>query len=381
MIRHQAIVGLLHQANAELSTGDIRHVPIEALLGRLPISLDPTPLRALVSGRRVLVTGAGGSVGSELSRQVASLGPERLVMLDRYENNLHAVAMQLEARAFARPVIADITDVARLRAVFEQTRPHLVLHAAAHKHLPLMEANPCEAVKNNVTGTRLVAEAAGESGAERFVLISTDKAVRPSSVMGATKRVAELIVNLLAARYQTEYVTVRFGNVLGSNGSVLPRFIEQINAGGPLTVTHPEVRRYFMLVSEAVQLVLHAATLGGHSRVCVLDLDDQIRVVDLARRLSWLAGFSEVEMPIAFIGLRPGEKMSEELIAEDEEADASPIRGIVTVRTRHATPATALAASIGELEAVAQQGTEDAVLARLQEILPAFTRAQAVEAV
>jgi FlaA1/EpsC-like NDP-sugar epimerase len=256
-----------------------------------------------------------------------------------------------------------------------------VLHAAAHKHLPLMEANPCEAVKNNVTGTRRVAEAAGESGAERFVLISTDKAVRPSSVMGATKRVAELVVNLLAARYQTEYVTVRFGNVLGSNGSVLPRFLEQINAGGPMTVTHPEVRRYFMLVSEAVQLVLHAATLGGRARVCVLDLEEQVRVVDLARRLSRLAGFSEREMPITFIGLRPGEKMFEELVAEDEDAEASPIPGIVTVRTRHATPASALAASIGALEAVAQQGIEHAVVATLQEILPEFTRAQAVEAV
>jgi FlaA1/EpsC-like NDP-sugar epimerase len=288
--------------------------------------------------------------------------------------------MQLADHDFVKPVVGDITDVARLRVVFDAARPHLVLHAAAHKHVPLMEANPCEAVKNNVTGTRRVAEQAGESGSERFVLISTDKAVKPSSVMGATKRVAELVVNGLAARYQTEYVTVRFGNVLGSNGSVLPRFLEQINAGGPVTVTHADVRRYFMLVSEAAQLVLHAATLGGHARICVLDLEEQIRVVDLARRLIRLAGFSESEMPISFVGLRPGEKLSEELIGEDEEAHASPVREIVTVRTRQLTAGAALAAGIGQLESLALQGLDLGVVGKLQEIVPTFTREQPVAA-
>lgn len=373
MNRHRTIVGVLHDANARTATGDIRHVAIEAILGRPPITINPAPLRALIAGRRVLVTGAGGSIGSELCRQVAALRPERLVMLDRYENNLHTVATEFSHHAFVKPVLGDITDVARLRAVFELARPHLVLHAAAHKHVPLMEANPCEAVKNNITGTRTVAELAGQCGAERFVLISTDKAVKPSSVMGATKRVAELVVNHLAGRDQTEYVTVRFGNVLGSNGSVLPRFLEQVNAGGPVTVTHPEVRRFFMLASEAAQLVLHAATLGGHPRICVLDLDEQVRVVDLARRVIRLAGFSDAEMPISFIGLRPGEKLSEELIGEDEAAEPSSIREIITVRTKPWASGAALTAAITDLEAVALQGLERMVIARLQDIVPTFT--------
>jgi FlaA1/EpsC-like NDP-sugar epimerase len=347
---------------------------LEHLLSRPPIGLDPEPLRALVDGRRVLVTGAGGSIGSELCRQVASLEPRVLVMCDRYENGLHAVATELADRSCARPVVADVTDAERVRGIFEQARPDLVFHAAAHKHVPLMEANPGEAVKNNVTGTRLVAEAAARYSAARFVLISTDKAVRPSSVMGATKRVAELLVRDLATRTRTEYVTVRFGNVLGSNGSVLQRFVDQINAGGPVTVTDRNVRRFFMLIREAAQLVLHAAAIDGPPPLCVLDLGDQTKVVDLARALIRLVGLvPDDDIAVAFIGLRPGEKLSEELIGEDEEAEACSISQILRVRVRHPSRVPNLATAIGELEARARQGTDRAVIAGLCGLVPTFT--------
>ena len=370
---------LLRHVDFEVRTGKIRHIAIEAVLGRPPIILDSGPLRPLVSGRRVLVTGAGGSIGSELCRHVAALEPERLFMLDRYENSLHALAIELGHRTFVRPVVADITDVTRIRGVFADARPQLVLHAAAHKHVPLMEANPCEAVKNNVFGTRVLAEAAGESGSERFVLISTDKAVNPSSIMGATKRVAELLISGLESRYQTDYVAVRFGNVLGSNGSVLPEFLRQINAGGPVAVTHPEVRRYFMFVAEAAQLVLHAAALGGSRGLCVLDLHAPVRIVDLARRLIRLAGFSEREMPIAFTGLRPGDKMSEDLVGADEVIAPSPIQQIITVRAiqpASAASASAFGTAVEHLESLAFGGADCAVIGKLLEMLPTFRRVE-----
>jgi FlaA1/EpsC-like NDP-sugar epimerase len=341
---------------------------------RAPIGLDQAPVKAIVRGRRVLVTGAGGSIGSELCRQIAECLPAGLTMLDRYENGLHAVATHLSDRPFARPVVGDITDAKRLRKVFEQARPHLVFHAAAHKHVPLMESNPCEAVKNNITGTRLVAEAAGHAKAERFVLISTDKAVRPSSVMGVTKRVAELLMDNVAHRVKTEFLTVRFGNVLGSNGSVLQRFLDQINAGGPVTVTHPDVRRYFMLLSEAIQLVLHAVALDPTPRLCVLDMGEQIRVIDLARDLIRLAGFVPgEEIPIVFTGLRPGEKVFEELVGEDEEVEASLVKEIRAARRGRPVPRPGLAAAIQSLEALAGRGDEQAVVAALGAIVPEFT--------
>ncbi|MEQ1728004.1 MAG: DegT/DnrJ/EryC1/StrS family aminotransferase, partial [Vicinamibacterales bacterium] len=244
---------------------------IDAFLSRPAMHLPMDDIRGLVGGRRVLVTGAGGSIGSELCRQIAVCGPASLVMLDRYENGLHGVAEELSWLTCARPVIADITDAARLDAVMRETRPEIVLHAAAHKHVPLMEDNPGEAIKNNVTGTRLVVDAAVGAGAMQFVLISTDKAVRPSSVMGATKRLAELIVQRAAEQSATRCVSVRFGNVIGSNGSVFHTFLGQVRAGGPVTVTDPGMRRYFMRISEAAQLVLHAASGAPSGSIAVLD--------------------------------------------------------------------------------------------------------------
>jgi nucleoside-diphosphate-sugar epimerase len=270
----------------------------------------------LIEGRRVLVTGAGGSIGSELCRQIAAFGPSSLVLYERYENSLYTITNDLADRqgdVQIHSIIGDVTDVGRVDAVFTEHHPDVVFHAAAHKHVPLMEANPCEAIKNNVVGTRVVAEAAARHGVERFVLISTDKAANPSSVMGASKRVAELILQGMTDQSNTRFVTVRFGNVLGSNGSVIPRMLEQIRAGGPVTVTHPEIRRYFMLIPEAVSLVLQAAVFARDRETYVLDMGEQLKVLDMARNLIRLSGFvPDEDIPISFIGLRPGEKLTED---------------------------------------------------------------------
>ncbi|MEJ2189277.1 MAG: nucleoside-diphosphate sugar epimerase/dehydratase, partial [Acidobacteriota bacterium] len=269
-----------------------------------------------------LVTGAGGSIGSEICRQLLKAGVRRLEMVDINENELYLLHRRLERSfpdAHISSQLADIRDGARLIHLFASVRPDDVFHAAAHKHVPLMEANPCEAVKNNVLGTMHVARAAEASGCQRFVFISTDKAVRPTSVMGATKRAAEKFVRARARYSSTRYCAVRFGNVLGSSGSVVPIFRDQIAAGGPVTVTHPEVRRYFMTVSEAVGLVLRAA-YGDYGELCVLDMGEQIRIVDLARHMITMSGLvPDVDIPIVYTGLRPGEKLYEELLTEEEE--------------------------------------------------------------
>jgi FlaA1/EpsC-like NDP-sugar epimerase len=351
----------------------VRTVAPEDLLRRPRIALDAGPLRDLLEGTRVLVTGAGGSIGSELCRQIARCHPSDLAMLDRAENGLHVVAVDLAHAAFARPVIGDITDAARLGAVCARMRPEIVFHAAAHKHVPLMEMHPSEAVKNNVTGTRLVAEAAMAYGASRMVLISTDKAVEPTSVMGVTKSVAELVVRGCAEGSPTRFVTVRFGNVLGSSGSVLPRFLEQIAAGGPVTVTHPEVQRYFMLIPEAVQLVLHAAALPSDPRMCVLDLGEPIRIAALARDVIRLAGYDpDGEMPVTFIGLRPGEKLFEQLVGPDERTVRTSIEHLLTVEPQR-TRVRETRAAIAALEQVAALGDDVEVVNGLRACIPSFT--------
>ena len=317
----------------------------------------------------MLITGAGGSIGSELCRQVAAMHPGMLVLYERYENSLYEIANDLSDRGhgpLVRPVIGDVTDASRLDAVFADHAPEIVFHAAAHKHVPLMELNAGEAVKNNIIGTRMVAEAAARHRVERFIMISTDKAVNPTSVMGATKRVAELTVQALASRSWTSFVTVRFGNVLGSNGSVVPRFREQIAAGGPVTVTHPEIRRFFMLIPEAVQLVLHAAAIGTPGAVYVLEMGDQIKLVDMARNLIRLSGFvPDEEIPISFVGLRPGEKLFEELVGADETVFASPVKKILQVEQRQPRDAATLTLVTRGLEQQALRGDTDGVLEQL----------------
>jgi FlaA1/EpsC-like NDP-sugar epimerase len=372
----QVLPNLRDVMDGKVSVNQIRNLSIEDLLDRAPVGLDHQPVKHLIAGKRVLVTGAGGSIGSELCRQIASLQPALLVLYERYENGLYAVTNELPARNSscpACPVIGDVTDANRVHAVIAEHRPEIIFHAAAHKHVPLMEQNPCEAVKNNILGTRIVANAAAQYGAERFILISTDKAVNPSSVMGATKRVAELLVQGMNDVGQGVFAVVRFGNVLGSNGSVVPRFLEQITAGGPVTVTHPEIRRYFMLIPEAVQLVLHAAVLAKGGDIFVLEMGEQIKVLDLARNLIRLAGLlPEQEIPITFVGLRPGEKLAEELVGVDETVEPSSVEKVLRVRPRWLPEASFLALQISELERLAARGESGAVIEQLCELVPTF---------
>jgi len=362
--------------NGKVVVDQIRQLSIEDLLPRAPVGLDPTRICQLIAGKRVMVTGAGGSIGSELCRQIARFEPSELILFERYENGLYDIVNDLLDREFFPPissVIGDVTDRKRLDAVMGDHRPQLVFHAAAHKHVPLMEHNPCEAVKNNVTGTRMVAEGAKRHGAELFVLISTDKAVNPSSIMGATKRVAELILQNAGRTGSTSFVTVRFGNVLGSNGSLVPRFLQQISAGGPVTVTHPDIRRYFMLIPEAVQLVLHAAAMGQNGGMYTLEMGDQIKVLDMARNLIRLSGFvPDEEIPIMFIGLRPGEKLSEELVGADEIIEGSAIEKILRVRTRHDASDTLVIEKVTELERLAAMDEPAEVARQLSRILSNF---------
>jgi len=360
----------------------IRSLKIEDLLARTPVGLDTTPLERLIKGKRVLVTGAGGSIGSELCHQIAQLQPETLTLFERYENSLFAIANGLAARyghCRVHSVVGDVTDRNRLHAVMKECRPAIVFHAAAHKHVPLMEGNPCEAVKNNVLGTRLVMEAAVSHGVDRFILISSDKAVNPSSVMGATKRVAELLVQTTNQQGRTAFVAVRFGNVLASNGSVVPTFLEQIKNGGPVTVTHPDMRRYFMLISEAVQLVLHAAALAESGAVYVLEMGEQVKLVDMARNLIRLSGFApDTEIPIVFTGLRPGEKLSEELVGDDERAEESDVEKILLVRPIVPPSIDMLSAQIETLERLATAGDVAGTLRQLTHIVPAFRSSSSV---
>lgn len=355
---------------------EVRDLAAADLLGRAPLGLDVETAKHLVEGKRVLVTGAGGTIGSELSRQIAVLGPKSLVLFERYENALWAVERSvapLTPDETVYSVIADVTDPQRVDEVLAEYRPQLILHAAAHKHVPLMELNPCEAIKNNVKGTRIVGEAAVRHRVEQFVLISSDKAVNPSSVMGATKRVSELLVMALAGRGPTGFVVVRFGNVMGSNGSVIPLFLEQIRAGGPVTVTHPDMRRYFMSIPEAVQLVLQAAALGENGALYVLDMGEEIRVVDMARNLIRLSGFiPDREIPIVFTGVRPGEKLSEELVASDESIELSRLEGVRRVRSARELSPADLGRDVADLERFAEKGATGAVMQQLGAMVAMF---------
>lgn len=305
----------------------LREVNLEDLLQREPVKLDLKKVAGYLKGKRVLVTGAGGSIGSELCRQIVRLQPAGLILLGKGENSIYEIEQELRGRypdLPIEPVIADVRDRKRIRSVFARTRPEAVFHAAAHKHVPLMELQPEEAVQNNIFGTRNVAEAAHAYGTEIFVMISTDKAVNPSSVMGATKRVAEQIVQSINLVSRTKFVAVRFGNVLGSRGSVVPLFKKQIAAGGPVTVTHPEMKRYFMTIPEAVQLVLQAGSMAQGGEVFVLDMGEPVKIYDMACALIELAGLRpQRDIEIRFTGLRPGEKLFEELLTAEEGTSAT----------------------------------------------------------
>jgi FlaA1/EpsC-like NDP-sugar epimerase len=374
----KTLPSLRDMINGQVSVNQIRSISLEDLLQRGPVGLDKGPLRRLIEGRRVLVTGAGGSIGSELARQLHALNAGCLILFERYENALYHVEADLHDRGGGTtvvPMVGDVTDAARVQAVFEQFRPQIVLHAAAHKHVPLMQLNPCEAVKNNVRGTRIVAEAAARCGAEKFLLISTDKAVQPSSVMGATKRTAELAVKLFSRKHPgCCFAIVRFGNVLGSNGSVIPRFLEQIKAGGPVTVTHPDVERFFMTIPEAVNLVLHSAVLNETGATYALDMGTPIKILDMARHLIRLSGLVlDEDIRIEFTGLRPGEKLSERLWDEAERAERSKVSQVFKVTGPLPANPEALHHDLLNLETLAAVGDEEGVLAALARIVPGFS--------
>jgi FlaA1/EpsC-like NDP-sugar epimerase len=373
------IPGLYEIVGDKVNLSRIREVAIEDLLGREPVRLDEEVVGASIRSRVVLVTGAGGSIGSELCRQVARFGPERLVLVERFENALFEIHRELTA-AFPHvpidPRIADVCDARRMEQVFEACKPELVFHAAAHKHVPMMEWNCGEAVKNNVGGTRVVGELADRFGVQRFVLISTDKAVNPTSVMGATKRVAEIYIQALSQRSSTRFVTVRFGNVLGSAGSVIPIFQEQIARGGPVRVTHPDMRRYFMTIPEASQLVMQAGAMGQGGEIFILDMGEPVRIVDLARDLITLSGLRPGEdIAIELTGVRPGEKLFEELSTDAEHADKTKHPKVFIGRIKpHAWEATE--AGVLALLAAAEAGVVELVRTALGQIVPEYRAAR-----
>jgi FlaA1/EpsC-like NDP-sugar epimerase len=319
------IPGIFEIVGGTVNLSRIRKVAIEDLLGREPVTLDEAAIDEVVKGRTVLVTGAGGSIGSELCRQIGRFSPKELLLVEHSENNLFFIERELREMHPALRVhalLADIRDLPRMDALLRAQKPHVVFHAAAHKHVPMMEANPGEAVKNNVLGTKLLAELADAHGVSEFVMISTDKAVNPTSVMGASKRAAEIFVQALSRRSKTRFVAVRFGNVLGSAGSVVPIFQEQIARGGPVTVTDAEMKRYFMTIPEACQLVLQAGSMGRGGEIFVLDMGEPVKIIDLARDLIELSGFRVGEdIEIQVTGARPGEKLFEELALEEEGAE------------------------------------------------------------
>ena len=309
-------------SDVEVKMSDLRDIQIEDLLGRDPVQLANENIKEFIKGKVVLVTGGGGYIGSELCRQIASFGAKELLMLDIYENTLYETELEIRKKypdLNLTAIVASVRDEKRINEIFEKYKPELVFHAAAHKHVPLMETSPVEAIKNNVFGTYNVARAASKYGVDKFILVSTDKAVNPTSVMGATKRICEMIIQMQNAKSKTNYVAVRFGNVLGSHGSVIPIFKKQIEQGGPVTVTHREITRFFMTIPEAVGLILQSITFAEGGEIFVLDMGEPVKIYDLAEKMIRLSGYTPgVDMKIEITGLRPGEKLYEELLVSEE---------------------------------------------------------------
>ncbi len=375
-IKTRTIPGLFEILADRVRVSAIREVQIEDLLRRDPVATDLAAVSTMATGRTVLVTGAGGSIGSELCRQLSALQPARLVLLGHGENAIFDISQEMRAGGGRRTceiveVIADVRDADRIRRVFDVHRPYAVFHAAAHKHVPLMEGNVAEAITNNVLGTSNVVSAAVGCGARHFVLISSDKAVRPGNVMGATKRVAEHVVHLAAVNCHRNFVAVRFGNVLGSRGSVVPTFVRQIKSGGPVTVTDPDMRRYFMTIPEAVQLVLQAGALGNGGEVFLLDMGEPVKIVDLARDMIRLSGLREGEdIEIHFTGRRAGEKLYEELFFSHEVAETTEHPKILRARNGGGCCSEEL---IQRLTSSARRGVpDDQLRVMLHQLVPDF---------
>jgi FlaA1/EpsC-like NDP-sugar epimerase len=374
-IRFRTVPSLTDIASGRFRVSQIRDVDINDLLGRETVHLDLDLIETFARDKTILVTGAGGSIGSEMCRQLCNFNPRLLLLVEQAENPLFYIERELR-RQFPtvglKAVICNITDKLRIDEVFSQYKPQVVIHAAAHKHVPMMELNPGEAVKNNVVGTRNVADAADNYGATNFVMISTDKAVNPTSIMGSSKRIAEMYIQDLNRSSKTHFVTVRFGNVLGSDGSVVPIFKKQIAEGGPVTITHPDMKRYFMTIPEASQLVLQAASMGQGGEIFVLDMGEPVKIVDLARELITLSGFRPGEdIEMVFTGPRPGEKLFEELsiVGEDMQKTRHPKIGIWTNIPMDREK---LRRSIGELIEIAKTQSHSEIVRKIKELVPEY---------
>lgn len=370
-LKVKIIPGIFEMLDENVKISKIREIDINDLLGRSLVTFE-NHLPAVVEtyrGKRIMVTGAGGSIGSELCRQLAVLGPKEMILLDKDENSIYEIDTELNRAAHAyrlTPLIANLKNLDRLDKLFVKYRPDVVFHAAAHKHVPLMELNVAEAILNNVYGTRNAARLADKHGVERFIFISTDKAINPTSVMGASKKLGEIIIQGIAAESAIRFSCVRFGNVLGSRGSVVPLFQKQLARGGPLTLTHPDIKRYFMSISEAVQLIIQAGTIGDKGEIFVLDMGEQIKIIDLAKDLIKLSGYGEDDIEIRYIGLRPGEKLYEEILVDEERAKATRFEKIY-IAPPVETDRGDIDKKLDEIIEAARAGNEAAIISGLKE--------------
>lgn len=369
------VPGIFEILSERVNVSRIREVEVEDLLRRKPVISDLDVIKQSLTGQAVLVTGAAGSIGSELCRQISDLSPGRLVALDSEESNLFDIELELKQRHSdlnLEIALCDIRNREKISRIFESVRPNVVFHAAAYKHVPMMERFPEEAVITNVVGTRNVAETSVEFGVERFVFISSDKAVNPTSVMGATKRIAEMVVSSLFENTATLFIIVRFGNVLGSRGSVIPIFRDQIARGGPVTVTHPDMIRYFMTITEAAQLVIEAGSMGEGGEIFVLDMGEPVKIVDLAEDLIRLSGFEPgTDIAIEFVGIRPGEKLHEELFTEMENIATTRNERIFLTRTEQ-VDTESLEAGLSDLVRLAEQSDRGGIFDKIREIVPEY---------
>lgn len=371
------IPGIYEIIDGRVTLGKFREVKFEDLLGREPVKLDMEGISDYIKGRTIMVTGGGGSIGSELCRQIIKFQPKELIVLDNYENNSYILQQEFKRNgvgADIKYIITSVRDEKKLDSVFNKYRPEIVFHAAAHKHVPLMEENPSEAIKNNIFGTLNAALCSDKYKVKRFVMISTDKAVNPTNIMGATKRVCEMIVQSMDKRSETQFVAVRFGNVLGSNGSVVPVFIEQIKKGGPVTVTHKDINRFFMTIPEAAQLVLQAGVYAKGGEIFVLDMENPVKIYDLACDLIRLSGYIPNEdIKIEFVGLRPGEKLYEEVLTEEEGLNRTAHKKIFVGRPTFDDFDT-LMAKINEFREIVEEDDREKIISKLEEIVPTYTR-------